>query len=157
MVTADLSDGLPSVLSPSVDEAQEYRESSRRLGEIGNPADAAVHVRVRSEKDSEQTIPIPVSALQLLSHIFGQLAQGNGVTLIPTQAELTTTAAARLLKVSRPFLIGLLEKGEIPFRMIGTHRRILFRHLMAYKQKNENERLKALEELSALDQEYGLR
>jgi excisionase family DNA binding protein len=157
METSHLTNGSPTFLLPSTDEAPEYRESSRKLREIGNPANADVHVRVRSEESSEQTIPIPVSALQLLSHIFSQLAQGNGVTLIPMQAEITTTEAARILKVSRPFLIMLLEKGEIPFRMTGTHRRILVEDLMAFKRKNENERLKALEELSALDQEYGLR
>jgi excisionase family DNA binding protein len=64
--------------------------------------------------------------------------------------------AARQLKVSRPFLVGLLQKGEIPYRTVGTHRRIRFRDLWAYKQTNDRKRLEALEELSALDQEYGL-
>ena len=54
------------------------------------------------------------------------------------------------------FLIGLLEKGEIPYRMVGTHRRIRFRDLDAYKQRTAQKRFEALEALSALDQEYGL-
>ncbi len=85
-----------------------------------------------------------------------ELAKGRGVSLIPMEAELTTNEAARLLKVSRPYLIRLLEKGEIPFRKVGSHRRIRFRDLMAYKQRTDQQRLDALEELSALDQEYGL-
>ena len=68
-------------------------------------------------------------------------------------AELTTNEAAGQLKVSRPFLIGLLKKGEIPYRRVGSHRRIRFRDLWAYKQRNDRERREALEELSALDQE----
>jgi excisionase family DNA binding protein len=86
----------------------------------------------------------------------GELARGHGVSLIPMEAELTTNEAARQLKVSRPFLVGLLQKGEIPHRMVGTHRRIRFRDLWAYKQRNDRKRLEAIEELSALDQEYGL-
>jgi excisionase family DNA binding protein len=157
MTTACLADGTPIFLTPSVDDVEFCRESGRKLQGIENPADADIEVRIRHDNETEQTIPIPLSALQLLTHILDQLAQGNSISLTPMHAELTTTEAARVLKVSRPFLIGLLEKGEIPFRKIGTHRRILYRDLMTFKQKNEEDRLKVLEELSALDQEYGLR
>jgi len=84
------------------------------------------------------------------------MAQGNGVTFIPMHAELTTNEAARVLKVSHPFLNGLLEKGDVPFRKDGTRRRIRYEHLMAYKQQTVQNRIKVLEELSALDQELGL-
>ena len=62
---------------------------------------------------------------------------------------------ASLLNVSRPYLIDLIEKGQIPHRKFGTHRRVLFEDLTAYKQKTDAARLKALEELSALDQKLG--
>jgi excisionase family DNA binding protein len=84
------------------------------------------------------------------------MAQGNAVTLIPVHAELTTQQAAQLLNVSRPFLIEQLEKGAIPYRKVGTHRRVLFQDLMEYKQTMDHNRLNVLEELSAIDQELGL-
>ena len=84
------------------------------------------------------------------------MAKGNAVTLIPVNAELTTQQGADPLNVSRPFLIEQLENGIIPYRKVGTHRRILFNDLLAYKQTMNHKRLDVLGALSAIDQELGL-
>jgi excisionase family DNA binding protein len=75
---------------------------------------------------------------------------------VPVHAELTTQEAADLLNVSRPTLIQLLEEGKIPFRKVGTHRRVGMEQLMKYKRELETNRRAALAELVAYDQEIGL-
>ena len=78
------------------------------------------------------------------------------MTLIPVHAELTTQEAADMLNISRPSLIQLLDDGKMEYRKVGTHRRVRFDALMAYKRQSDAERRAALVELAAYDQEIGI-
>ena len=73
-----------------------------------------------------------------------------------SSAELSTQQAANILNVSRPYLIKLLESGEIPYYKVGKHRRILAQELYNYKSDIDTERSQTLDELTALTQELGL-
>ena len=108
------------------------------------------------ESGQRASVPIPAAVLELLQGILVQMAQGNAVTLVPVHAELSAQQAADLLNVSRPFLIERLEQGEIPFRKVGTHRRIRLADLMAYKHAIDQQRSAALDELAAQAQELGM-
>jgi excisionase family DNA binding protein len=84
------------------------------------------------------------------------MAQGNAVTIIPIHAELTTQEAADFLNVSRPHLVRLLEQKKMAFHMVGTHRRVRFEDLMAFKASLEKKRRETMDELAAQAQELGM-
>ena len=153
-MTPLLSD-LPETLTPSATDIQLAQESSRQLTKILAAKKNSVRILVQADGRKEEAVAIPLAAFHLLTNILTEMAKGNAVALMAVHAELTTQQAADLLNVSRPYLIELLEKGAIPFRKVGTHRRVLLQDVMAYKRRIDQERLKALEELSALDQELG--
>jgi excisionase family DNA binding protein len=142
----------PPVL-PTEQDIRLAQESSRTLASLLDKNEM-LHLQT-ANRDVE--LILPASAVRLLLDILTNMSAGNAITLIPIHAELTTQQAADLLNVSRQFLIDdLLEKGQIPFRKVGTHRRILFRDLMEYKQAHEAKRRVTLAELAAHDQSLGL-
>jgi excisionase family DNA binding protein len=115
------------------------------------------HVRVRPEDGGEgHSVTVPRHAFELFLEILGQMANGNAVTIVPVHAELTTQQAANFLNVSRPHLVKLLEAGALPFRKVGSHRRVLFEDLAAYRRKDRERRRQAMEQLAAEAQKLGL-
>lgn len=139
---------------PSEAEAILARETSLVLA---SRTQSTAPLQLRMVDDpSAGTVKLPASAVHMLVHILEEMARGNAVTLIPIHAELTTQEAADLLNISRPSLIQLLDEGKIDYRRVGTHRRIRFEALMAYKRRADAERRAVLAELAAYDQELGL-
>ena len=99
---------------------------------------------------------LPNSLYSFLCRLLADLKAGNSVTILQSNADLTTVEAAKLLGMSRQFLIGLLGKNEIPYRMVGTHRRLYARDVLAYKAKRDTARRKTLDDLARSEQEEGL-
>lgn len=114
-----------------------------------------VRVVVDDEPGGESLL-LPRAAVELLGRVLAHLAAGEGVSVVPTHAELTTQQAADLLNVSRPFLIGLLGAGEIEYRLVGKHRRIKAESLLAYLRRDDQQRRAAAAELTVLSRELGI-
>jgi excisionase family DNA binding protein len=88
--------------------------------------------------------------------VLEETAAGKAVSLVAVEADVTTQQAAAILNVSRPFVVGLIDKGALPVRMVGNQRRLPLRDVLAYKADNRAKRRAVLAELAAYDQELGL-
>ena len=142
-------------VAPTANEALLARESSRLLAShVGESRDLKIQI-IEDEQPAE-SLSLPASAVRLLVALLTEMAEGNAITLIPVHAELTTQQAADLLHVSRPYLIRLLDECAIPYRKVGTHRRVLFSDLMAYKKQVEEARLTALDQLAEQAQKLNM-
>lgn len=134
------------LVTPTASDAVLAQKTSEQLATLLDEKDE-VKLKILEQEESDEVLIVPASAMRLLAHILSQMAQGNSVTLTPVQAELSTNQAADLLNVSRTFLIQLLDKGEIPFHRVGTHRRVLRDDVMQYKNEVKGKRREALKEL----------
>lgn len=141
---------------PTVEAALAAQLALRELSKIPTRRPTRA-LKVRGETDgSEVAVSVPREAFDLFLEILGQMANGNAVTIVPVHAELTTQQAADLLNVSRPYVVALLDDGKIPFRLVGTHRRVRVADILAFKAKDDEDRRAAVDELAAEAQTLGL-
>lgn len=101
-------------------------------------------------------VEVPRSALTALAQVLDSFAHGEGVTVVPAHAELTTQQAANTLNVSRPFLIGLLNAGQIDYRTVGSQRRVKAASLIRYLREDDTRRTAAADALAAEAHALGL-
>jgi excisionase family DNA binding protein len=99
---------------------------------------------------------LPDSLDSFLIELIGFLNDRKPVYLVQDEAKLTTVEAAAMVGVSRQFLINLLDNNELPYHMVGTHRRIYAQDLIRYKAKRDQNRRKVLSELAKAEAEEGL-
>lgn len=105
---------------------------------------------------SDELVAIPLKALKLLTSILSNMAEGKSIALMPTDAEISTQQAAEILNVSRPYLIKLLEEGNIPFKKVGSHRRVFLQDVLEYKSYFKKKRKSQLNKLAAEAQRLNL-
>ena len=143
-------------VAPTEHESELAEASSRTLSSYVQDTEEQT-IRVVSESGGkEESVKVPAVAFRLFVNILTQMAQGNAITLIPVNAEITTQEAADILNVSRPFLVKLLDSGEIPYRKVGTRRRVLYSDVADYKRRIDEKRRKTLADLAAEAQELDM-
>src|SRR5262245_50309593 len=134
-------------ITPTEQEQRVAAESSQVLAEL-TPLPHELRVEVVDRNAPRAALSLPAPAVRMLAEILKELAKGNSVTLVANDAMLSTQEAADLLNVSRPFLVGLLEAGRIPYQRLGSHRRVRFHDLMALKAKTDAAREDAMRQLT---------
>jgi excisionase family DNA binding protein len=135
---------------PGEQETRSARKLSERLAKYAGQ-DLTLNINGESAP-----LVLGKDVLAVLQEILVHTALGRSLTVMPLETELTTQETADLLKVSRPFLVGLLEAGEIPHRRVGSHRRVRLSDLLAYQARVRTEQEEALRELQEQAQKLNL-
>jgi excisionase family DNA binding protein len=107
-------------------------------------------------RGGEPALEIPDTVFELLRQILHSMEQGKAISIVPIMQDLTTQQAAEMLGVSRPFLVKLLNSDALPFHMVGTHRRVYLRDLLAYKERRDHERHLAINRIAQAADDAGL-
>jgi excisionase family DNA binding protein len=136
--------------APSKKDSQLAKTTSTLLARRGK---GEVKLKVNGQAEA---IALPPSVVELLQYILNETAQGNPVTLLSLESELTTQQAADILNVSRPYFVKLLNEKKLPYRKVGSHRRVLLKDVLAYKEQSDKVRRQALRELVAEAQELNM-
>ena len=142
---------MPDVVALTAKEQRALGELSEQLAAHAEPG---ARVVVTSPDGREVEVPVAdpaalASALAVAARLF---RPGKPVTVLDEDAELTTTQAARLLQVSRQYLARLLDRGAIPYRLVGTHHRVRVGDLLAYRARRRD----GVRELARLSDEFGI-
>ena len=125
------------------------RKASQKLGRSGKSIEITL-------QDNHESLRLPRKAIALLCTIISNMAAGKSMALILSDTTVGTQEAADYLEISRPYVVRLLEQGEIPFSKVGTHRRIKVSDLVAYQKKMTTTRRKQLNFLAKQAQELNL-
>lgn len=104
----------------------------------------------------EPAVEVPESVVRILEEVLDHVGRGEAVRVVAEDEEITTGQAAALLGVSRPYLVGLVDRGEIPSRKVGTRRRLRLTDVLLYREIDQARRLGAARDLAAEAQELGL-
>jgi len=127
------------------------RELLEKLQEVINGAERPVLIGREGAH-----VEMPEALFHVLTEAVRMMAKGQSVVLLPENEEMTTQAAANHLGMSRPYLVKLLEEGAIPFRLVGTHRRVQLKDVLDYEAQRDKERRASLDNLTRKVADAGL-
>lgn len=139
----------------SRDEIEMARAAQRCIMESLDRSRAARLV-LESEDPAASRIALPPKVLRLLGQLLGMMSEGRPIALFPADQEFSTTDAANFLNVSRPFVVKEIEQGRLRAHKVGTHRRIAFDDLAAYREAMHKNQQNALDHLAEINRELGL-
>lgn len=122
---------LPPPMSP---QEMEMARVAQRCIMAALDHSRAASITLTDDEGDQPSIQVPPQALRVLAQVLGAMSERRPIMLMPSKQEVSTVEAANFLNVSRPFVIKEIEQGRLPYRMVGTHRRIAFDDLLKYAE-----------------------
>ena len=138
-----------SIVDPPVGVSSKEYANIRALRQLVQEGS----VKIVGAKGRRARLPSAVAGL--LDEILKNMQAGKAVSIVPEHQQLTTQRAANILGISRPFMVKLLEEGELTFHMVGSHRRVYLKDLLAYKKRRDEERHDSINRMARMELEAG--
>lgn len=114
------------------------------------------HQLLVGSAETGETSPLPPHIAEIVRQVLTSLAAGHAVAVTENLSEMTPNEAAEFLNVSRTFVLKLMDEGALPFRTVGSYRRIPYADLVAYREAQMVRSRAAMNQLYKLDQDLGL-
>lgn len=146
-------------MSTIVEPSQLTPADQKRVSELRVLFTSAAQSKIARITLGDRCVDLPEATLRLVAEAVENLAEGRTVTLVTDDEgddEISPQEAATILGVSRPFASKLFDEGAIPCRRVGTHRRALRGDVVAYREREKEERKRVLDELAAEGQRLNL-
>lgn len=137
---------------PRADDAEDLQ----RLVDSLLTRDRSTGTRAALVAEDGTSIELPAPVFDILVDVARAMARGEGISVVPRHQQLTTQEAADLLGISRPTLVGLLERGEISFTRVGRHRRVTLEDLLDYQSRARKDRADRLDRVVGLGEDAEL-
>jgi hypothetical protein len=115
-----------------------------------------VELRVRRHDGHDETLALPPAAASAVEALITHLLSGERVAVLSEDQELSPAEASEILGISRPLVVLRMDRGDLPFRYIGKHRRASLKDVLTLKAKLDVRR-KAMQDLAADAEDLHLR
>ena len=118
-----------------------------------------LELHVRHEGGQERTLAIPPSAVAAVEALLAHMLRGERVAVLAEDQELSPSEASAILGISRPLVVLRMDRGDLPFRYVGKHRRALLKDVLALKARLDDRQAAMdalIEDTEDLIQTHGL-
>jgi excisionase family DNA binding protein len=141
-----------TVVTTTEQENAQARELAERLrAKTGRDS-----IKLALKDTAGESVEAPAELAAILRKVVEAIGRGGTVTIGTLPKELTTTTAAKMLGISRPTLMQLISKNELPAHKVGSHTRVFTEDVQKHKAVRTAARRQGLDELRALEDELGV-
>jgi excisionase family DNA binding protein len=132
------------------------RQIEQDLKRLSECLAAGKPVSLRLSDEQETEIALPVTTVEMIREALSLERDGKSFLLLEEEDEVSPEKAAEMLRISRPTLLKKLDRGEIPFHYVGSHRRITVADVLAYRRRQKEQAQAALRQMRDEADELGI-
>ena len=127
---------------PTLCESKRGKRIGSRPRQVARAVRTPKRQAITLQLPDGSSVPLPCALVDVLRASADELADGHAVTVLPSEVALTPAEAAELLGLSRPFVVRLLDEGEIPSERLprSRHRRVLLSDVLNFQAQREKRR-----------------